>query len=140
MNPNEERRRSELQNTLPLRNPFTGQKLRRKKATLSAFTLDGLWAESQHSPSWHGANPNEENESTSKREAGLSCKVLCLPLQKKFAHWAENPERKGNPFFLQLRRLWAAGRAALAGTEPTEREKDALFIIYFFFFSHSRTK
>ncbi|GBN11889.1 hypothetical protein AVEN_236038-1 [Araneus ventricosus] len=60
MNPNEERYRSELQNTLPLRNPFTAQKLRREKATLSAFTLDGLWAESQHSSGWHGANPNEE--------------------------------------------------------------------------------
>ncbi|GBN85565.1 hypothetical protein AVEN_77219-1 [Araneus ventricosus] len=44
MNPNEERRKSELQNTLPLRYPFTAQKLRKKKTTLSAFTLDGIWA------------------------------------------------------------------------------------------------
>ncbi|GBO21351.1 hypothetical protein AVEN_130251-1, partial [Araneus ventricosus] len=44
MNTNEERRRSELQNTLPLRSPFTAQKLRRKKPTLSAFTLDWIWA------------------------------------------------------------------------------------------------
>ncbi|GBM05100.1 hypothetical protein AVEN_168518-1 [Araneus ventricosus] len=52
MNPNDERRRTELQNTLPLRNPFTAQKLQREKATLSAFTFDGLWAESQHSSGW----------------------------------------------------------------------------------------
>ncbi|GBN89211.1 hypothetical protein AVEN_166132-1 [Araneus ventricosus] len=60
MNPNEERRMSELQNTLPRRYPFTEQKLRRQKATLSAFTLDGLRAESQHSSGWHGANLSEE--------------------------------------------------------------------------------
>ncbi|GBM27246.1 hypothetical protein AVEN_255105-1 [Araneus ventricosus] len=60
MNPNEEGRRIELQNTLPLRNPFTAQKLRKEKATLSAFTLDGLWAASQHSSGWHGANSDEK--------------------------------------------------------------------------------
>nr|GBM27206.1 hypothetical protein AVEN_69392-1 [Araneus ventricosus] len=30
---------------------------------------------------------------------------------------------------------YAAGRATLAGTEPTEREKDALFELFFFFSS-----
>ncbi|GBM99456.1 hypothetical protein AVEN_133476-1 [Araneus ventricosus] len=61
MNPNEERRRSELQNTLPLRNPFTAQTLRKEKATLSTFTLDGLLAPSQHSSGWHGVNPKEKD-------------------------------------------------------------------------------
>ncbi|GBO04971.1 hypothetical protein AVEN_224292-1 [Araneus ventricosus] len=57
MNPSKERRRSELQITLPRRNPFTAQKIRREKATLSNFYLDGLWAAMPSSSA--GTEPTE---------------------------------------------------------------------------------
>ncbi|GBM09326.1 hypothetical protein AVEN_135056-1 [Araneus ventricosus] len=42
-----------------------------------------------------------ENESTSKREGGLNCKVLCAP---ELVHCTENQETKSNPFSLYFRR------------------------------------
>ncbi|GBL98240.1 hypothetical protein AVEN_135213-1 [Araneus ventricosus] len=65
-----------------------------------------------------------------------SISELQSTLTPKFVHCAENLERKKQPFLpINLEGLWAVGLAALIGTEPTEREKDALFTLYCFFSS-----
>ncbi|GBM14057.1 hypothetical protein AVEN_209947-1 [Araneus ventricosus] len=71
----------------------------------------------------------------SKRDAGLSCKIICpSPTQNPFT---EQKIRTEEASLSYLRRNRAEVNTALAGTEPTERKKDALFNIFFFFSSLS---
>ncbi|GBN94655.1 hypothetical protein AVEN_67713-1 [Araneus ventricosus] len=74
-----------------------------------------------------------ENETKSERKAGLSCKALCQPPQKNSFTVQKIRREKATLYPFNLDGLWAAGRAALAGTEPTERETDAFFNLIFFF-------
>ncbi|GBN94915.1 hypothetical protein AVEN_222663-1 [Araneus ventricosus] len=67
------------------------------------------------------------------REAGLSCEVLCPTKIRSLRRKSGEKKETLSPF--NLYGLWAAGRAALGGTEPTEREKDARFNLFFSFSS-----
>ncbi|GBO36660.1 hypothetical protein AVEN_72397-1 [Araneus ventricosus] len=58
-----------------------------------------------------------ENESKSKREARLSCKVPCHPQNSFNAQKLRREKAILSPF--NLNGLWAARSSALAGMEPT---------------------